>query len=112
MLSFCELHAISVLDGFTSLVILKLENAELLILRDIIVLKRCYVMLYDVLITLVCYRSLHVNRFDPKGDLNSCFRIEPPLYDLETSCPNYHAFRCRFITIHIHMVVVYSVGWV
>jgi len=39
MLSFWELHATCVLDGFMSLMILKLENAELLNLRDVIGLK-------------------------------------------------------------------------
>jgi len=56
--SFCKLLVVYVLDGFTLLMIPRLENAELLILCDAIVLKRCYVMLSDVLITLLEHEPL------------------------------------------------------
>jgi len=39
MLLFCKLLAICILDGFILLMILRLENAKLLILCDAIVLK-------------------------------------------------------------------------
>ena len=55
----------------------------------------------------MCYRSLQVNQFDPKSDLNSDFKMKLPVYDLKISWPNCHTFRCRFITMHIHGVVVY-----
>jgi len=83
MFSFCELPTICVLDGFILLTIPRPENAELLILCDAIVLEGCYVALCDVLISLMCYRNLHVNHCDPKSDLNSCFRIRLLVCDLE-----------------------------
>ena len=52
------------------------------------------------------YKSLQVNRFDLKSDLNSFFRKKLPVYDLEMSLPNCHTFRCRFLTMHLHRVVV------
>jgi len=58
MFSFCKLLLVDVLNGFTLLKIPRLENDELLILRNAIVLKGCSVMLSDVLITLMCYTSL------------------------------------------------------
>jgi len=71
------------LDWFMSLTIPRLKNAWLQILCDDIMLKWYYVVLGNVLITLMCYRNLQVNHCDPKSDLNSCFRMELPLYDLE-----------------------------
>ena len=64
-------------------------------------------MLCAVLITLVFYKSLQVNPLDCKRDLNSCFIMKLPVYDLEMLWPNCHTFRCRFITMHIHRVVVH-----
>jgi len=78
MLSFCKLLAICVLDGFMLLMIPSLKDVEFLILYDTIVLKCCYVMLCNVLVTLRHYRSLQVNHFDSKSDLNSCFRKKLP----------------------------------
>ena len=51
-------------------------------------LKRCYVVLCDVLITLICYKDLHVSHRDPKSDLNSCFRMRLHVYDLAMLLPN------------------------
>jgi len=56
---------------------------------------------YYALITLVCYRTLQVNRFDPKSDLNSCFKMKLPLYDFEYML---------FIIVHAHRVVAYYVN--
>jgi len=68
MLLFCKLFAICVLDGFMLLMIPRLNNVELLILCDTTVLKSGYVMLYDVLVTIMCYRSPQANSFDPKSN--------------------------------------------
>jgi len=52
MPSFCKWLAICTLNGFMLLMIPTLENAKLLILCDSIVVKWCYVVLCDVLISL------------------------------------------------------------
>ena len=85
MFSFVNYLLYMCLDKFMLLMIFGLQNAALLSLYDVIILKLCYVMLCNAFITLVCYRSLQVNRFDLKGDLNSCFRKKLPVYDLEMS---------------------------
>ena len=95
------------LDEFMLLTILRLQNAESLSLYNVVILKLCYVMLRDVVTTLVCYRSPRVNHFDLKGDLNLCFRKKLPVYDLEMLWPNGHTFRCQFMMMHMHRVVVY-----
>ena len=97
------------LDEFMLLIILGLENAESSTLCDVIILNLYYMMLCDALTTIVCYRSLQVNCFDLKGDLNSCFRKKLPVYYLERLWPNGHTFRCQFMTMRTHNVVVYNV---
>ena len=95
------------LDEFMLLMILGIGNAESLSIYDVVTLKLFYVMLCDAVTTLVCYRSAQVNSFNLKGDLNSYFKNKLPVYDLEMFWPNYHTFRCQFMTMCTHRVVVY-----
>jgi len=64
-------------------------------------------VLYDILITQMCYRNLHLNHYDLKSDLNPRFRMKLLVYDLKMSLPNYPTFRFEFIMMHAHRVVVY-----
>ena len=95
------------LDEFMLLMIIGLKNAESFSQHDVLILKLCYMMLCDALSTLVCYRSLQVNRFDLKGDLNSYFRKKLPIYDHKMLWPNCHTFRCRFLMMHMHRIIVH-----
>ena len=97
----------SCLDVFMLLLILGLQNAESLSLYDVIILKLCYWMLGDALTTLVCYRSLQVNRFDLKGHLNLYFRKKLPVYNHRMLRPNCHTFWCRFLMMYIRRIVVH-----
>jgi len=107
MFSFCKLLAIYVSRGVRATY--DPWAWEWYVVESI---QYCYtkVMLHD---TMWCPHysgmlgSLQVDHFSLKGDLNSCFRKKLLVYDHKMLWPNCHTFRCWFLMMCIHRIVVH-----